>query len=430
MKTRHWLRATLGFLALCCAATSHGQTTGAAGSVIVFPNVASTASFNSEVNIQNRNNVDVTLDVLFYESLNSTTKGLHTCSQFPVPAGESLSFTLAAQCSLDTATHFGMLIVRNHDLANQTEVFYGYARTQTPQAVGFSVEGFPIGNFSGAVSYVQGLKRSSTGPTYQSNCYIGALGERIDFKVTLFDGADGTESAPLGSFSGALLPFVSFRFLDVFTALGAPAGDHTNVRARYEITALNSVTNGVPAYVGFCTVQESNTFSADFRIAKSQDAQDFRQKRKICYGQTSTCGTLVSSPTTVTADTDLNIHELYIAQPDFVKCDLVGDAPTLSQLQMRLREPGNYLTAPVFVPAAPYDSAPFTGGGAGANSFYIYTGEHSEWNGGSTDRWYIDVEGRDGTSGALAYGITCTSGNGISIPYVRTVTGRVPDASF
>lgn len=431
MNKTHWLRTIVGIFALLGASISNGQTSAAAGSVIVFPNVASTASFDTEVNIQNRNAVQIILDVSFYEALNSTSKGLHTCTPITVPAGQSLSFTMAAQCSLDSLNHFGMLILKNSATDSQTVVFYAYARTETPQGVGFSVEGFPVGNFSGATSYVLGLKRSATGPKYQSNCYIAALGERIDFKVTLFNGSDGAESSPLGSFTGALLPFVSFRFSDVFTALGAAPGDYSNVRAKYEITAVNGVTGGIPAYIGYCTVQESNTFSADFRIAKSQDALDFRQKRRTCYGQSS-CGVLLTGTdaTNVIAATDRNIHSLFIAQPDFVKCDLVGDAPTLAQLQIRLREPGDVQGSPVFVPTSPYDVTPFTAGGAGLNGFYIYTGERSEWNAGSTDRWFIDVEAKDGSSGTLDYGITCTAGNGVSVPYIRTVAARVLDASF
>ena len=122
----------------------------------------------------------------------------------------------------------------------------------------------------------------------------------------------------------------------MFTALGAPAGDHTNVRARYEITALESGTNGVPAYIGFCTVQESNTFSADFRIARSKDAADYRQKRQVCYASAD-CATADSvNPTQIVpnpADPDpsnptlqplKNIHSLMIEQPDFVDGKLVS----------------------------------------------------------------------------------------------------------
>ncbi|MGH9805971.1 MAG: hypothetical protein ACRD9W_01695, partial [Terriglobia bacterium] len=155
------------------------------------------------------------------------------------------------------------------------------------------------------------------------------------------------------------------------------------------------------------------------------------QKRRTCYGQLADCATLTAPPSQVSdASTDRNVHSLFIAQPDFVKCDLVGDAPTLAQLQIRIREPGDVANSPVFVPSTPYIGAPFTAGGTGHNGFYFYTGERSEWNAGSTARWFIDVEGSDTSTGSLDYGITCTSGNGVSVPYIRTVTARVLDKSF
>ena len=65
-----------------------------------------------------------------------------------------------------------------------------------------------------------------------------------------------------------------------------------------------------------------------------------------------------------------------------------------------------------------YD-APFTAGGAGLNGFYIYTGERSEWNGGSTDRWFIDVERpRMAAAGTLITALRATSGNGVSVPWL------------
>lgn len=432
MKTCHWLSRIAAALALGSAAAVQAQTSAGAGSVIVIPVVAFTASFTSTVHVQNPDpTTPITLDLLYYESNNAHDPGFHDCGQFSVPAGQSLFFSLRDQCPAEIGTtHFGMLVLRHHDPANQNMVFYAYTRAETPSSVGFSIEGFPIGNFSGQTSNVLGLRRSSTGPMYLTHCYIGALGEPVNFKLTLFNGNDGTEASPIGSVSGTMQPFDSHRYTDVFARLGAPPGDYSNVRAKFEVTSDDPTTGGTPAYVGFCTVQESITFSADFRIAKSRDALDFRQKRLTCYGQTS-CGTLTAPPTQVSnAVTDRNVHSLFIAQPDFVKCDLVGDAPTLAQLQIRIREPGDVQNSPVFVPAPPYDVAPFTAGGAAQNGLYFYTGERSEWNGGSTARWFIDVEGNDASTGSLDYGITCTSGNGVSVPYIRTVTARVPDASF
>ncbi len=82
---------------------------------------------------------------------------------------------------------------------------------------------------------------------------------------------------------------------------------------------------------------------------------------------------------------------------------------------------------------APYNAAPYNNGGAAtAPSFYIYTGDKSTVNSGATTRWYIDVSGNQSSSTlatdiagnssgkGIPYGITCTSGNGITVPWLAT----------
>lgn len=102
------------------------------------------------------------------------------------------------------------------------------------------------------------MKRSSSGAHYQSNCFVGALDQSVDYRIDL-NGANGAAvGAPL---TGSLAPHHLLRYLDVFAAAGAPAGDVT------EATATFSETSGNAPFVGFCTMQESVTFGADFRIA-------------------------------------------------------------------------------------------------------------------------------------------------------------------
>jgi hypothetical protein len=435
MKTNNWLRFVWVTLALSASGVTQAQTSAGSGSVLVFPVVAFTATFTSEVTVQNPNANSIVLDLDYYESNNAHDPGFHDCGQFTVPAGQSLAFTLNAKCPPETGTtHFGILILRHHDPANQLDLFYAYSRAQTASGVGFSIEGFPIGGFSGGTSYSIGIKNSTTTPFYATNCYVAALAEPITYTLTLYDGTDAAEAAPLGTVTASIPAFDSHRYTDVFARLGA-GPNNANVKAKFSVAAID-VNGTVPAYIGFCTVQESVTFSADFRIAKSRDALDQRQKRLTCYGQTA-CGTLTVPPTQVGDPSSVrNVHSMFIAQPDFVRCDLVG--PSVSLLQIRLREPGDTFASSEFVPVTPYDTAPFQNGGvanggpAHPSWFYIYTGERTEWNNGQTARWLIDVEAIDAQAStpALDYGITCKSGNGVSVPYFRGTAGRIPDASF
>ena len=231
----------------------------------------------------------------------------------------------------------------------------------------------------------------------------------MDYTLTLFD---GTTNAVVGLISGSLVPFQSVRFLDVFAAAGTPPGDRVNIRAGFTVTTADVA----PALVGFCTVQENNTFGADFRIAKSRDAYGNREKRLVCYG--SDCVTVNPvNPTQIPDATTKNIHAMFVEQPDYVQCQLLSPHP--EDLQIRIRGPGDVFSSPVW-PSTP----PFSSGGAGLTSFYIFTGYRSAVQFGVATRWFIDV-GFNTTSGVAAdlpvpYGITCISGNGVSVPYFTT----------
>jgi hypothetical protein len=413
MKTQ-LLRLIVGIVALWAAATAHAQTTAGSGTVIVIANAANTSSFGNEISVYNPSlTSSITLDVLFYEATSSSSPGLHTCSQLTLPPNAALNFQLVTQCSMDTSNHHGMLILQD-SATPKVNFFYAHGRLQTPFAIGYSVEGFPIGNFSGSQSSVLGLKRTSTGNLYASNCFIGALGETLHYKIQLFDGAT---SAQIGSdVTGTLSPFQMTRYLNILAVAGAPAGDYNNVRALFTNTADGA------AMVAYCTVQESNHLNSDFRIARSKDALDQRQKRLVCYASADCQNADSVNPTQITSTSTKNIHWLFLTPPDFVECHLVS--PSLGDLEMRLRVPGDVFTSPVFVPSPPFDAdPPYSAGGSTKTSFYIFTGYRNAVNAGTVTRWFIDVSFNEttGVSGDLPvnYGIICNSGNGVSVPWFR-----------
>ncbi|HSQ82496.1 MAG TPA: hypothetical protein VLU54_15410, partial [Casimicrobiaceae bacterium] len=363
-----------------------------------------------------------------------------SCTQLTIAANAVATFDPYVQCNLasayPTATNiFGMMIL--DDAASpKVNTFYTYSRTAQPVGAagpnnGFSVEGFPAGNFSSATASAIGLQGSTAAPHFKSNCFIGALGETVNWQLILRDSA----GVPIGSsLSGTLGPYQNTRILNVYaTALGSLSTtlyDYSNVRA----TFYNSSGS---AMIGYCTVETSDNGSADFRIAKSDDARDVRQSRQACYGMDS-CGLTtpsVSNAAYLNSTTSKNIHYAIFAQPDFIQCSLVSDSTQhLGDLEIMLRVPGDAQTALQFVPAAPYNTSPFTAGGPGATNFYVYTGDKNAVNAGQTTRWYIDVSANQSSSTLAAdlaatssnpvpgipYGITCTSGNGITVPWLGT----------
>jgi|SRR5665213_967606 len=423
MNTR---RMMLGwFIAISAAAVmpALAQTTAGAGTVVVLPTVAYIpGAYTTTVFVRNPNSNPVTLSVLYYQSDSASPPGDGsplTCTPLTVGANLAVQFDLSAQCTFVSSDNFGQLLLVDSTGTYKTNRFYAYSRSQESNGNGFSVEGFPVGNFSGASSDVLGLQRTAAAPHYRSNCFVGALAEPVDYQIILRQGETGAVLG--GAISGTLDAYHTVRILDVFGPTGADvpgSADLQNVRATFSTSTANS-----PAYIGFCTLETSDNGSADFRVAKSESANDNRQSRLACYGMDSCGASLpsITNPAQITGAGTKNIHYAIFDQPDFVKCDLVSN--DLADLQMTLRGPGDPLTSPQFALPAGYDTPPYTSGGSGQTGFYVYTGEKSMIDSGSTTRWYIDVSFRGGGDAGnlpIAYGIKCTSGNGITVPWLGT----------
>ena len=248
-------------LACCMLASGSGLAQTALGSstAIVFPVVASTSTFTGRVTLFNPNGSDITVGLDYFDADNLPSPGAKVCADIAVPANRSVQFSLATQCTLDPGSHFGLLVASDNA---GTSAFYGYSRTDNSAGAGFSIEGFPLANFATATSNATGLMSVAAAPTYQTNCFVGSLADPLGYDLKLFDGATGAQIGT--TVSGNLNAFSQIRYLDVFAAAGAPAGDYTNVRAEFSRTSV-----GTQAMIGFCTVQDNVSFGADFRIAKA-----------------------------------------------------------------------------------------------------------------------------------------------------------------
>ena len=427
MPVRRLIASALFGVTAAIGVTAHAQTTAASGTVIVLPLASAIPNaYATTVFVRNPNSVSaLTLNVRYYQSDNATPPGTGSplaCPQLIVPANAAVTFDLAVQCNFSPSDNFGMIILEDVTSTYKTNTFFAYSRTQDPTGNGFSVEGFPVGNFSSAQAEALGLKKTSAAPHYKSNCFVGALNEPVNYTIRLFQGETGVPIGnPISSPPGGLAAYHTTRILDVFAAAGAPLTDYANVRATFS-NAGNS------AMIGFCTLETTDNGSADFRVAKSDDARDVRQARLACYGQDDCGSSSLNNSATISDVSKKNIHYMIIDQPDFVKCDLVADAATMSALEITLRGPGDPINAPVFVLPAPYN--PYTSGGGGQTGFYIYTGEKSgsATSSGATTRWYIDVQRNagSGAAGPFNYGITCHSGNGLTVPWFGTTATATP----
>jgi hypothetical protein len=244
---------TLGFLPAASA-----QTPGY-GFTVIVPIVAQTGSYQSSVHLHNSMTYAVTLSVTYSGGTGSATPGQVSCPSVLVPGNAVVSTSLTALCpSLNAGANYGALLFDGGSHA-------AYTRAQTPAGIGFSVEGVSDFGYCGSqIHSVLGLTRQAALPTYQSNCFVWNREARpARVVVTLLHG-DGTWIAD-DILVLAENEFV--RMLDVFAVLGAPTGDYANVRATFE--SIVPLGGGGPAtVVSFCTVQNSSTFDADFRIGK------------------------------------------------------------------------------------------------------------------------------------------------------------------
>jgi hypothetical protein len=281
------------FVCLWTAGQVNAQTTAGLATTVVFPVAAQTVSFASEMTLFNPGSNLLTASVQFYEANNAGAPGPKVCNDVSVPAGRSTQISLATQCALTgSGSHFGLVVIADKAVP-QVNAFYGYARIQNPQGIGFSVEGFPATNFNNQVGHATGLKRKAAAPTYQTNCFVGSLDQPVSYQLKLFNDSTGTQVG--GTLAGSLTAFQQFRYLDVFGANGvnAPAGDLSNVRAEFTQTSGGSAN-----LIGLCTVQDNTSFGADFRIAKSygSPSSSFFAQGGNAFGTTAHLGTTDNQP--------------------------------------------------------------------------------------------------------------------------------------
>ena len=101
----------------------------------------------------------------------------------------------------------------------------------------------------------------------------------------------------------------------------------------------NTSTPAEPAYVAFCTQQDSLSFGADFRIAKSDDEANITKFLTRCRGTSDAACTTLTVPAAFSIPDATTKHRfsLFIHHPDYLHCDIVG--PHAANLEMRLLAP-------------------------------------------------------------------------------------------
>ncbi len=228
---------------------------------LIVPLIAETPSYQSQVYVHNPSASTVSVRFDYVGATSSDTPGMQICETLQIPAGNVVKTSLSALCpGISPGFNFGSLSTT----FNGSNIAL-YARTQTPSGNGFSVEGVVDFSCCANVREVIGLVRQAAAPTYQTNCFIQnheTLAGRIVVTLATADG----QPVAAQLIDVAANEFI--RMLDVFATLGAPAGDYQNIRASFESIVPFSGGNPVN-FIAACTVQNSTSFDADFRIGKA-----------------------------------------------------------------------------------------------------------------------------------------------------------------
>jgi hypothetical protein len=224
---------------------------------MLLPIVAQTRSYSANVYVSNGGPQPITVRVAFLESNNSSMPGERACADFPVGPHASSRFELGRQCGLGQGSHFGMLRLEE---ATASRPFTAFARNLSVGGGGLAVEGLPLERLGAGPVTADGLRRTAGAPRASTNCFVGALGTELSYRIDLA----ARSGAPIGvSIEGRLNPYRSIRYADVLAVARAPAGDYADVTATFG----NAGGGGAPL-VGFCTVEEGVPPRAELRIAR------------------------------------------------------------------------------------------------------------------------------------------------------------------
>lgn len=386
----------LAVAGLAISGTASAQSPNGFASIVHVPVVVNSGTFQSTIFVHNPNASDVNVQINYHGAAGTGSPGLVDCGSHAIPAGITAEYDFGTVCTLAGASNFGtMRVWETESTARPIAV---YTRVQALTGNGFSIEGFPIGNFANdnGASVALGLRRQEAAPTYQTNCFVSSIGEAVTVDMKLFDGANtqlGTTQTIAVDNNGTT------RLSDVFTMAGAAAGDYHNVRAEF---SQNDATVGNPSFSAFCTVQNNTSFDADFRIAKTVTPDDgtslySSNQPKDGFGEN------LVLPAGMKA-----AFALFVRHPDFVSCRVVGGQK--DNAEIRVIDPQGAIVA---------------GGDDVEGTGEFFTGEKSTVANGSNGMWRVEIGSRDGLGlDATKFNLQCASGNGSNRPLLF---GYLPD---
>jgi hypothetical protein len=242
---------------------------------LLLPVVVNSPTYQSEIYLTTAQPVSVTATVQYLGGMDSATPGTTDCGTLTISSKAIVKKTVNDLCpTLNSGSNYGSLLINTTgDTGGTIPALRVYSRVQNSQGIGFSIEAYPVRSNGGRVI---GIKHGTdaNGITYQTNCFVGNLpgGSNTTQSVTIAS-RDNTGTYR-GKTSVSVPPGSLVRVLDVFTTIGFSP---TVYRDSYTLEFTDAYGAPPPmGTFGFCTVQNNNNFSADFRMpALSQPTYQF-----------------------------------------------------------------------------------------------------------------------------------------------------------
>lgn len=420
---------------LVAAQPAFAQSTDGFHTIQIFPVVVDSASFAQRFTFRNPNAATINISPSYFPAIGTTQAAAFNCPAFTIAAGSDRTFaSLRDMCpALAAGSQFGYLYTYEVDATNMP--YSAFSRVANPQGNGFSVEAFPAHTFTAADATVAGVRRlaaSGGAPAFQTNCFVGVVNDltgpanpanTISVSVYNSAGVQVGATTPFPLLAGKLT-----RLLDVFAAVGAPAGNYDNARVFFHEDGT-----GEPGVMAFCTVQDNTSFGADFRIAKQEDGysdtestfnigtQDDHVLRDSSINSDVTTSYTASRPFTIlTGGSRHNTHVMYFRHPDWVQCEVINPTTGVRALQAYGLEMRMLAKDGTTVIAGGNDS---TGWGE------TYLGDKTDRDNGNNTRYTIEVENNGLNNGPdIPYRLHCRSGSGHTLGDI--IEYNVADENF
>jgi hypothetical protein len=401
------------------------QSTDGFHEIQVFPVVVDSTSFAQRFSFRasSFDGSPAVLSPRYYPAQGTSQATAIDCPSFEVPFGGKMFDSLRALCpSLASGSQFGFLAIEQ--VGAKPIPFSGFSRVSNPAGAGFAVEAVPTHDFTAAFSTAAGLRRKAASvgaPAYQTNCFVGLVGEHAAVAQTtrVLVGLLDENGQQLGdALSYYLLPGQMVRLLDIFSVVGAPAGDHD--RATFVARQVMMDGDPRPGIISFCTVQDNTSFGADFRIAKQElglfsngvpfgpGAYDGGAMRvSLTYANP---GLPESTPFDLAVGSgQQNTHVFYFRHPDWISCELVGGPGKVTRLV-----PANGLEMRLLAWNPAMGWTPIAGGTGVVAWDRLYLGDKRQRDEGFNTEYLLQVEDNAamGLLGTVSYGLRCWSGSG------------------